>query len=121
MSAFSFTKKNRIRKRHEFIKIYRTGSKRESQHFIISQTPNNLPWRRLGVTVSKRVGNAVQRNYVKRRLREFFRLHQHQLPSSYDFVITAKPGAAALLYKDICSEIALKLLPGMKGPDKDER
>jgi ribonuclease P protein component len=51
------------------------------------------------------VGNAVVRNRVKRRLREFVRLHRRDLPPGRDFVVIAKPGAAELSYADLVTEL----------------
>ena len=111
MSCFSFKRKEIIRNRSEFITIYIKGVKKESKHFRISILPNNLQWSRLGLTVSKKIGKAVQRNYVKRRLREYFRLHKTYLPGSCDMVFTAKPGAVKLKYSDICRELNEILCP----------
>jgi ribonuclease P protein component len=59
---------------------------------------------RLGLAVTKRLGKAVQRNRVKRLLREFFRRHKSKLPSR-DLVIMAKPGTNALSYLEVTKEL----------------
>jgi ribonuclease P protein component len=59
----------------------------------------------LGVTVSKKVGNAVERNLVKRRLREWFRLHRESLPRE-DFVVIARRGAPTLSFASIDRELS---------------
>jgi ribonuclease P protein component len=64
---------------------------------------------RLGLVVTKRLGKAVQRNRVKRLLREFFRRHHTQLPA-VDLVIMAKKGAAALGYYQVEEELGRLLL-----------
>ncbi len=120
MSYFSFKSKERIRKRSEFITTYKKGVKKESQHFKIAILPNNLQWSRLGLTVSKKIGKAVQRNYVKRRLREYFRLHKAYLPGSCDMVLTAKTGANKLKYSDICRELNKILCPEMVMLDRSK-
>jgi ribonuclease P protein component len=66
---------------------------------------NNLHRPRLGVITTKRLGKAVQRNRVKRLLREFFRQHKGILPPR-DIVIIAKKGAAHLPYADVLAEMA---------------
>lgn len=59
-------------------------------------TPNSLGHARVGVTISKkRAKKAVDRNRIKRKIRETFRLTQHQLPS-FDIIVIAKPGITAL-------------------------
>jgi ribonuclease P protein component len=118
MSNFSFKRKERIQKSTDFINIYNKGVKKESQHFKIAILSNNLKWRRLGLTVGRKIGKAVERNYVKRRLREYFRTHKTYLPESCDIVLTAKTGAYKLTYSEICIELNKKLLPGISTPDK---
>lgn len=120
MSYFSFKRKQRIRKRSEFITIYKRGVKKESQHFKISILPNNLQWSRLGLSVSKEIGKAVERNYIKRRLREYFRLHKAHLPESCDILLTSKTGANKLTYTDICNELNEVFYPDMLTSDSSE-
>jgi ribonuclease P protein component len=60
---------------------------------------------RLGVTVNKKVGNAVKRNRVKRLIREFFRLHQSRFPQGYDVVISATKDAGYLDLRNIEKEL----------------
>ena len=105
MANHSLKRTERIKKSAEFIIIYRKGARKESPHFKVAILGNNLPWSRLGITVGKKIGNSVQRNYVKRRIREYFRLHKALLPSSSDIIFTAKPGADHLLYAGITQEI----------------
>ncbi len=109
-TQFSFRKHERLRHQRDFQLALRYGSRRHTEHFTIVLRPNALQFSRLGVTVSKKVGNAVKRNRVKRCLREFFRLHKHKLPPSHDLVIIAKKDAATLAYNDVCEELAAVLV-----------
>jgi ribonuclease P protein component len=107
---FSFTRHERLRHRKDFQLALRYGSRRQTKNFTIILRPNALKFSRLGVTVSKKVGNAVKRNRVKRCLREFFRLHKHKLPPSHDVVIIAKEYAATIAYHDLREELAAVLM-----------
>ena len=60
---------------------------------------------RLGITVSRRVGNAVERNRVKRRVREFFRLNRERLQPTQDILVIARVGAKALGYREVEAEL----------------
>jgi ribonuclease P protein component len=106
----SFRKHERLRSHKDFKLALQHGSRRQTKNFTIILRPNALQFSRLGVTVSKKVGNAVKRNRVKRCLREFFRLHKHKLPPSHDLVIIAKKDAATLAYHDIREELAAVLI-----------
>ena len=57
---------------------------------IVYVAANGLAWSRLGISVSKRVGKAVQRNYVRRRIREAFRSMKADLPTGLDIVCIAR-------------------------------
>ena len=107
---FSFRKDERLRRRKDYELAFRHGSRRQTQNFTIILRSNGLKFSRLGVTVGKKVGNAVKRNRVKRCLREFFRLHKHKLPPSHDVVIIAKGDAATLAYQDVREELAAVLI-----------
>lgn len=65
------------------------GCKKKSPHFVLLFNDNFNGISRLGLTVSRKNGNAVKRNYIKRFLREFHRLNQHNF-KSFDFVLIVK-------------------------------
>lgn len=105
MLSFTFKKEERIRRRSDFIRISKEGKKNYSPHFRVWICPNQLPYRRLGIVVSKKVGSAVKRNRLKRLIREFFRLHKEELSPSADFVIQAKEGADKLTFWEVAAEL----------------
>jgi ribonuclease P protein component len=95
----------RIRRRADFLKISKEGGKYQTEHFRVFICPNHLSFRRLGITVGKRVGMAVDRNRLKRIIREFFRLNKDSLLTSSDFVIIGKEGAAQLNFWQVSKEL----------------
>ncbi len=102
-------KRCRMRKRRDFLRVQgRRGGKR-SPHFVVILAPAPGPACRLGVTVSKRIGRAVQRNRVKRHVREFFRLHREELQPAHDLLIIARAGADRLSFRDVEAELAAVL------------
>jgi ribonuclease P protein component len=105
MKKQSFEKKDRIRKRGQYLNIYQGGGRLHSKNFTVIRSPNPSGEKRLGVAISKRVGNAVQRNRSKRLIREFFRLNRDGLPGSQDMVIIAKKDVSSLKYQDVCLEL----------------
>jgi ribonuclease P protein component len=98
----------RVRARREYVSLQQDGRRRSTAHFVVVSRPRRAETR-LGITVSRRVGGAVQRNHVKRRVREWFRRHRGQIRPPKDVVIIAKPGAAALGYDEIAAELAKPL------------
>ncbi len=94
--------------------VYQQGVRSYSEHFTIIECKNQTGISRLGITVSKKVGNAVQRNRIKRLIREYFRLNRSRLSTPRDIVIIAKKNASLLKYQEICSELGSHLI---KNPD----
>ena len=96
MRFFPFTKADRILKRSDFLGISRCGIKLQNRYFVVLFTSGRFKRTRLGVTVSKKVGNAVERNRIKRIFREYFRLNRHKITGFWDINIIAKKEAAGL-------------------------
>jgi len=105
MALYTFRKEERIRKRAEFQRALKGGVRFQALHFRISISPNGLSHCRLGITTGKKIGSAVQRNRLKRRIREFFRLNKDRFPVSSDLLITAKEGAASLNFWQVSEEL----------------
>ena len=95
------TKEMRLRKRAEFIAVQRDGQKLHGRHVLAlarKREDVELPGR-LGITVTKKVGNAVVRNRIKRLVREWVRLHGW-VPAGWDVVVVAKDSAARQVHPD---------------------
>jgi ribonuclease P protein component len=97
-SAQLFPKNRRVRKRAEFLRIQETGSRvtLPSAIVLISARLDDGP-ARLGVTVTRKFGNAVARNRAKRVFRELFRRSSGLLPLGVDFVVIPKTSVAGTL------------------------
>ena len=83
--------------------------------FSIHGLPNTLGKPRLGLSVSKKVGTAVKRNGVRRRLKEIFRSSADNLPGNLDLVISARPAAAEASFEELNKEFARFLSKLNKG------
>lgn len=101
----TFAKSDRLRKRSEFARLASGGKKLATAHFLVISCDPAYTRARLGITVSRKVGNAVVRNRIKRLIREFFRNNRVMFPVA-DFNIIARSGASHLDYSAVCQEIA---------------
>ncbi|KPA19515.1 Riibonuclease P [Candidatus Magnetomorum sp. HK-1] len=91
MKLFAFPKKYRLRKRIEFEHLKIDGLRLQNNLYIIKYAYNSKgEAARLGITVTKKIGNAVVRNRIKRLIREFFRKNRHKLTQNYDFNVIVK-------------------------------
>jgi ribonuclease P protein component len=84
------TPQERIRKKKEFLALYKTGSRYRGKHFHLVYRANSFEFPRLAVVVSKKVGNAVTRNKIKRRIRALFRRNKSLFKKPMDVVLIAK-------------------------------
>lgn len=96
MYDYSFTKTDRILKRHQFRYLYNHGKKIQNNHFLVFYCENDQERTRLGITVSKKVGKAPSRNRVKRIIREFFRTNRKSITGKWDINIIAKKESAEI-------------------------
>jgi ribonuclease P protein component len=87
---FFLKKADRILKRHEFVALSKSGRRLQNEHFIAIFAAAQFGRSRLGITVTKKVGKAVERNRIKRFVREFFRLNRHLYSGKWDINIIAK-------------------------------
>jgi ribonuclease P protein component len=112
-TRFGFGRDRRIRRRSDFLRIQSEGERASTPHFVLLVTarqlsadcpePSKAP-SRLGVVVTKKVGNAVIRARIKRLCRECFRLWPDLVPDGVDLVVIARQGAGELGLADVRGE-----------------
>ena len=107
----SFPKTCRIRTSAEYDRAFRSGRSIHTRHFRLVVAPAPEAVGRLGLVVSRKVGKAWARNRVKRRLREYFRMHRHAFAVHVDLVVVAKKGAAELETGVLFQELEEALAP----------
>lgn len=99
-----FPKSVRLRRRAEFLQLASAQHKSAVRGFLVVWRENNLQTARLGITASKKIGCAVVRNRIKRRLREFFRHNRLEMPA-VDLNIIARRESALMTFPDIVLEL----------------
>ena len=97
MRKFSFGKRERLLKRPQFERVIDRGQKRRVETFCtVFFLPNSLNRKRLGIVASKKTGNAVVRNLIKRKIREVFRHIKDRIEPAMDIVIVSGKDLASL-------------------------
>jgi ribonuclease P protein component len=93
-------KRRRLSRSGEFDRVYREGSSHANRFLVVYSFPrseDSAEELRLGVSVGRKVGGAVQRNRIKRALRDAFWALEDELPASHDFVLVARAEIVPLL------------------------
>lgn len=99
----------RLNNNRDFQRVYSRGKSLVTKYFVIYYLPQKLGHHRIGYTVSRKIGGAVVRNRVRRRLKEAFRLLQPTLPRSMDVVIVARGRARDVEFARMASLMEAKL------------
>ena len=110
MKSQSFRRAKKITNKTSYRNIYARGSAKSSRFFTAISCRNPEGIKRLGITVTKKTGNAVRRNRLKRLIREFFRLNENLFPADHDTVIMAKKNIPHLSYRETAEELTELLL-----------
>ncbi|MDD2319272.1 MAG: ribonuclease P protein component [Geobacteraceae bacterium] len=100
----SLCRDEKLLKRADYLRLSASGKKYHTHHFLIIWSANDYGRARLGITASRKLGPAVARNWVKRRVRECFRLSKEKFISA-DFNIIAKKGADTLTFHEVRQEL----------------
>ena len=102
-----FPRSRRLRSRDEFRRIKKYGKKITGRMVTFDVLTEKFPYRLLGITVSKRFGNAVARNRFKRLIREAFRIQQYLLPPGLVINVSPRPNATMPTFQEILEDFSL--------------
>ncbi len=94
-----------LKKNHQFQFVYKNGKSYANRYLVMYVKENGTDRNRIGISVSKKVGNSVVRHRVTRLVRESYRLHEEIFNSGLDIVIVARPSAAAVGYREVESAL----------------
>jgi len=102
----SLSRAERLRRGADYLRCYRKGRRRHGTFSVLHSVPNDLVHPRLGITVSRKVGRAVTRFRLKRRIREIYRRwsERSRLPA-FDLVVHVKPPAAQASFAELEGEL----------------
>ena len=91
----------KLRKNAEFRLVYKRGKSYANNLLVLYKDDNNIPYNKLGISVSKKVGNSVVRSRSKRLIYEAYRLNYHELKPGYDYVFVARSAIKDKKYSDV--------------------
>ena len=94
-------KKFIVKNNRDFDKIIKTGKRLKNKHYIIYYKENNLDYNRFGISVSKKLGNAVFRNKYKRKIRSIVDNYRKTIENNFDYVIIMRREMINLSFKEM--------------------
>ena len=92
---------DRLRNRREFNIVYSEGKNYWNRNLILYIRKNSLDYNRIGYSITKKVGNSVVRNKIRRRMKEIYRLNVHNLKSGYDIIVIPKKNTTEISYDEL--------------------
>jgi ribonuclease P protein component len=117
-------RRRRLSRSGEFDRVYRDGSSNATRFLVLYAFPRQNEGERdvrLGVSASRKIGGAVERNRVKRALREAFWGLIERLPENYDFVLVARPELSELLEREGTPGVAKSIEEAVAGSSIGDR
>lgn len=98
-------RKYRLRKNLEFKKVYSGGKNFWNRNLTLYIKKNGLEESRFGITITKKVGNAVVRNKIRRRIKEIYRLNFYRIKDGYDLIFIPKKNVLEISYDELESAV----------------
>lgn len=89
-----------LKKNDDFRRVYRKGRSKADRFLVLYTYKNGLDENRLGISVSKKVGNSVVRHHLTRLIREAYRLHEEDFRIGWDLVVVVRQGGSDMSYFD---------------------
>ncbi len=90
---------------YEFTRIYRRGKYLSGRYVVLHYISHSRKTNRIGVTTSKTIGGSVQRNRMRRLLRECYRLNESGIKRGYDIILLGRGGAPEIVYSQVNKEV----------------
>ena len=94
-----------LTKNYEFKRLYNKGKSAASKYVVVYCARNNKAINKIGITVSTKLGGAVRRNRIRRRLKEIYRLNEQSLRKGYNIVLVARLQSRDAKWKDLESSV----------------
>lgn len=94
-----------LKKNKDFQRVYQRGASKANRYLVLYCLENNISKNRLGISVSKKVGNSVVRHHLCRLIREGYRLNEMLFRSGYDLVVVVRPSAKGRSFHEIQSAL----------------
>ena len=94
-----------LKKNHDFQAVYKNGKQYANKYLVMYVKENGTEYNRIGISVSKKVGNSVVRHRVKRLIKEGYRLQEKIFNSGLDIVIVARVSASTVGYHELESAL----------------
>ena len=96
---------NRLKKRYQFNYVYKSGEHYSGEHIVLYTASSKTKNIKVGLAVTKKVGHAVVRNKIRRRLREIVRKQLPKLKQNYNIIIVAKENITEAGFEQLCFEL----------------
>jgi len=107
-SRYAFPKVERLRRRRDFNEVFQKGTRFRGRGFVCYRLWREGQGRKFGCSVSRKSGNAVQRNRIKRYVREVYRTHRPWMRDNVHFVVVARPDAQNMTFAE-CRQALVEL------------
>ncbi|NLY77125.1 MAG: ribonuclease P protein component [Tissierellia bacterium] len=97
--------KNRLKKNEDFKKVYKYGKSYYNRNLVMYIKKNGLDYTRVGFTVTKKIGNSVVRNKIRRRIKEIVRQNFISVKEGYDIILVPKKNVVDINFQELESAV----------------